>query len=111
MRKFFGSQFRLAQSRDFQHVFRRGRRYVKACLVVYVCPNSLEHSRLGAVVPKKVIALSTQRHRLKRIVRESFRLNQHRLAGYDVIVRVRSKPYTTALLWTTLEQVWHSIHP
>ena len=110
MRKFFNSQSRLAQSKDFQRAFREGRRFIKAHLVVYICPNQLDYARLGTIVPKKVVALSIQRHRLKRIVRESFRLNQNHLAGYDVIVRVRSKPYSTSLIWSSLEQIWYMIH-
>ena len=37
---------------------------------------------------KKRVRRATRRNRLKRLVRESFRENQHRLAGLDLVVIV-----------------------
>jgi ribonuclease P protein component len=39
--------------------------------------------RLGLVIGKKSVKLSVQRNRLKRLMRESFRLNQDSLVGWD----------------------------
>ena len=43
-------------------------------------------ARLGLAVSKKNCRAATGRNRIKRIVRESFRLNQAELAGLDVVV-------------------------
>lgn len=54
-------------------------------------PNGLDYSRLGMIVPKKILATAVARNRVKRLIRESFRLNQTALAGLDVVARIRSK--------------------
>jgi len=45
--------------------------------------------RLGLVIAKKNIRLAVQRNRLKRLIRETFRLKQEELAGLDIIVLAR----------------------
>jgi ribonuclease P protein component len=52
--------------------------------------NGIAQARLGLAVPKKHISKSVDRNRLKRIIRESFRLRQKLLEGKDVVVVVKS---------------------
>lgn len=54
-------------------------------------PNELQRPRLGLVIGKKNIRLAVQRNRIKRHIRESFRLHQHKLPSVDVIVLARSQ--------------------
>ena len=64
--------------------------------------------RLGMVITKKVAKLATQRNQIKRLIRESFRLNQQQLKGIDVMV-VAYKDITAlskAELRKHLEQTW-----
>ncbi|HCP56464.1 MAG: ribonuclease P protein component [Pseudomonadaceae bacterium] len=51
--------------------------------------NDLDHPRLGLVIGKKSVKLSVERNRLKRQIRESFRLNQENLVGWDIVVVAR----------------------
>ncbi|WP_447595490.1 ribonuclease P protein component [Aquipseudomonas campi] len=51
--------------------------------------NDLDHPRLGLVIGKKSVKLSVERNRLKRLIRNSFRLNQASLAGWDIVVVAR----------------------
>ena len=54
-------------------------------MVVYVCKNDLGFSRLGVVVSKRV-GKAVERNRVRRLVREAFRLSGDGLpVGYDVI--------------------------
>jgi len=53
--------------------------------------NNVELARLGLAVPKKHIHRAVERNRLKRIIRESFRLKQEKLKGNDIVVVVRNK--------------------
>jgi ribonuclease P protein component len=52
--------------------------------------NGINLARLGLAVPKKHIHRSVDRNRLKRIIRESFRLRQKQLEGKDVVVVVKN---------------------
>nr|WP_305087613.1 ribonuclease P protein component [Pseudomonas kuykendallii] len=51
--------------------------------------NDLDHPRLGLVIGKKSVKLSVERNRLKRQIRESFRLNQDSLVGWDIVIVAR----------------------
>ena len=54
-------------------------------LVIYVARNELGHTRLGLSVSRKV-GKAVLRNRIKRLLREAFRLCRHELpAGYDLI--------------------------
>ena len=58
-------------------------------LLMLARPNGLEEARLGLIVAKKNVRLAVKRNRIKRVVRESFRLNQQTLACVDVIFLAR----------------------
>lgn len=51
--------------------------------------NGINQARLGLAVPKKHIPRSVDRSKLKRIIRESFRLRKKQLAGNDIVVVVK----------------------
>lgn len=56
---------------------------------MYVLDNQLERNRLGISVRKKV-GNSVVRHRLTRLIRESYRLNESKFnQGFDIIVIAR----------------------
>ncbi len=59
-------------------------------LTVIARPNGKDVARLGLAVPKRQINRAVMRNRIKRIIRESFRYNQTRLAGLDLVVLVRA---------------------
>ncbi|MCD9460017.1 ribonuclease P protein component [Marinibactrum halimedae] len=51
--------------------------------------NTTGYPRLGIVVAKRNARKATERNRIKRLIRESFRLRQHQLPHLDVIVLAR----------------------
>ncbi len=64
-------------------------------MVVYVARNGLSGSRLGLSVGKRVGG-AVVRYRIKRLIREAFRLSQHELpAGLDIICVARTPPAAT----------------
>lgn len=86
----------LKKNRDFQLVYRTGTSYANRYLVMYVRENQLEKNRIGISVSKKV-GNSVVRHRLCRLVRESYRLNEKVFRrGLDIVVvaRVNAKERT-----------------
>lgn len=80
----------LKKNKDFQTVYRTGKSYGNTYLVMYVIPNHLRKNRIGISVSKKV-GNSIVRHRLARLIRESYRLNEDKfLCGYDIVVIARA---------------------
>lgn len=55
-----------------------------------LAPNGCDHARLGMIVPKRVLPRAVDRNRLRRLLREWFRLRQSELTGLDVIAQVKS---------------------
>ena len=79
----------LKKNRDFQYVYKNGKSYANRHLVMYVLDNGTNENRLGISVSKRV-GNSIVRHRLTRLVRESYRLNEQKfLCGKDIIVVVK----------------------
>lgn len=86
----FGREKRLLTPRQFKSVFDSpsGKAPGKNVLLL-ARANELDHPRLGLVIGKKSVKLSVERNRLKRLIRDSFRLNQSLLGGLDIVVVAR----------------------
>jgi ribonuclease P protein component len=86
----FGREKRLLTPRHFKAVFDSpsGKAPGKNVLLL-ARANDLDHPRLGLVIGKKSVKLSVERNRLKRVIRDSFRLNQESLGGLDIVVVAR----------------------
>ncbi|EET58899.1 ribonuclease P protein component [Marvinbryantia formatexigens DSM 14469] len=79
----------LKKNRDFQNVYRQGKSYANKYLIMYALQNAGTRNRLGISVSKKV-GNSVVRHRMTRLVRESYRLNESAFqGGFDFVVIVR----------------------
>lgn len=81
----------LKNSREFGFVYHHGKSYANKYLVMYMVENHLGKNRLGISVSKKV-GNSVVRHRLTRLIRESFRLHQDDFdrTGNDMVVIART---------------------
>jgi len=74
-----GRALRIKQGRDFARLKQAGQRAVNGCLIAnWLRLPGGSSSRLGVVVSRKVGG-SVVRSRVKRLLRESFRLHQHEL--------------------------------
>ncbi len=79
----------LKKNRDFQHVYRHGTSQSNRYLVMYVLENQYNKNRLGISVSKKV-GNSVVRHRVTRLIRESYRLNETAFdRNLDIVVIAR----------------------
>lgn len=80
----------LKKNRDFQHVYKEGKSCANKYLVMYIKENQSEQNRLGISVSKKV-GNSIIRHRLTRLIRESYRLHEDSFRrGLDIVVIARA---------------------
>ena len=79
----------LKKNRDFQQVYRHGTSQSNRYLVMYVLKNQYNKNRLGISVSKKV-GNSVVRHRVTRLIRESYRLNESAFdKSLDIVVIAR----------------------
>lgn len=107
----FPRSARLTHRKDFQRVFDHATKSGDACFTVLYTGNQQDHTRLGLVITKKGTKRAVDRNRIKRIVRESFRLNQHRLGMLDIVVLARNstKERTNQQLFASLEKHWNRL--
>lgn len=78
------------KNKDFQIVYKKGKSYANKYLVMYILENYTEENRLGISVSKKV-GNSVVRHRITRLIRESYRLQESRFQnGFDIVVIART---------------------
>ena len=79
----------LKKNKDFQLVYKCGKSYANKYLVMYIKENNTGKNRLGISLSKKV-GNSILRHRLTRLIRESYRLQEDRFrCGIDIVVIAR----------------------
>lgn len=79
----------LKKNSDFQKVYHSGKSFANKYLVVYILKNETQKNRLGISVSKKV-GNSVVRHRLTRLLRESYRLQEDRFQdGFDIVIIAR----------------------
>ena len=87
-----------ALSPNFSNTLKRSDfSYRSATISIKGKRNNLEHPRLGCSIPKRGTRLASRRNRLKRIVKESFRLKALQLPFMDVIVLVQKEPQDEVL--------------
>lgn len=80
----------LRNNNDFKAVYSAKRSYANRLLVVYILENGTDTNRIGVSVSRKV-GNSIVRHRLARLIRESFRLHSDEvLRGFDIVIVARS---------------------
>lgn len=76
----------LRKNNSFQAVYRTGKSYANRSMVLYVLPNDGDNRKIGFAAGKR-LGNAVIRNRVKRLLREAYRLNQHKLsAGFDLIL-------------------------
>ena len=80
----------LKKNMDFQNVYKNGKSYANKYLVMYILENNLDRNRIGISVSKKV-GNSVIRHRITRLIRESYRLQEEMFnSSLDIVVIARA---------------------
>ena len=83
------AQLRLRRKSDFDVAYARGRRLGDGFFTVIALRNEWGAPRLGLAVAVRVAGGAVRRNRLRRLIRESFRLHQASLPALDLVVSAR----------------------
>ncbi len=104
----FEREKRLLCNAQFGEVVQRKRFVHGDYFTFYGIKNSVAVARLGITVSKRVDKRAVQRNRIKRQVRESYRLNQHELVALDIVVlaRVGASEHENGALREELDWLW-----
>lgn len=107
----FDRRYRLLRSTDFDNVFRQSQRSADRFFTVLYRPNSLNMPRLGFAISRKKVRHAVDRNRLKRLVRESFRLRSTTLPPVDLVVLARdaAKGAANPELFSSLTRHWSNL--
>ena len=85
IRFFFKKREKLKKRSDFDRAFKQGKSVGGRTIVLYFPPNQSGFPRAGFIASKKVSRKAVERNRAKRLMREVFRLNKHRLKAFDIV--------------------------
>ena len=79
----------LKSSYEFEHVMKKGKWFAGDLMSIYVISNNSKCNMLGIAVGKKFSKSSVKRNRVRRLIKEAYRLNE------DII----SKGYLIVIVW------------
>ena len=96
---------------EFKRAYAAGKRLGNEFFTINAQPNGLSSPRLGMSIPARILRRAVDRNRLRRLVRESFRVHQLSLPPFDIVIGVRAGVLTAdnACLRSSLEKLWHKI--
>jgi ribonuclease P protein component len=102
---------RILKHSDFLRISRCGIKLQNGYFVVLFCPGRFKRTRLGVTVSKKV-GNAVERNRIKRIFREYFRLNRHKITGFwdiNIIAKKEAAGLTSDLALLSLQKIFYKI--
>jgi ribonuclease P protein component len=99
---------RVRKAAEYQAVFATAQRSADDFFTILYRASESSTPRLGFAISAKRIRTAVARNRLRRLIRETFRLAQGQLAGLDVvaIAREQATRADNATLRASLRQHW-----
>jgi len=107
----FGSDLRLRSKLQFDAIYAGGRRIDDRFFGLRIKSNGLAHPRVGLAVAVKTAGSGVARNRIRRLIRESFRLAQHTLPAVDIVVAAKfpAREAPPAQLRASLATLWQRV--
>lgn len=112
----FRKHQRILKNRDFRRMYASQQRGGTALFTYHVMPDQNSHdkqqcSKLGVTVSKKVSKAAVHRNRIKRQVKEFYRLNQHDLTSTSLVITAKRgcAEASDEQRWAELAQLWEKV--
>ncbi|HRQ64582.1 MAG TPA: ribonuclease P protein component [Xanthomonadaceae bacterium] len=102
---------RLTRRGDFDHAFKSGQRFHTRCFRVHYCDAPADTARLGITLSRKVARRAHDRNRMKRLVRETFRLARPGLPPLDLVLLAKPELKSAGedALKADLDMLWQRV--
>ena len=106
----FTKSQRLLKKSDYDAVFKKAKKIGSISFTLLCHTNMLGHARLGLIIPKRTVNKAHNRNRIKRLIREQFRLKEN-LPAFDIIVLAKNgaDKIEQSLLIDQLETIWNKL--
>ena len=89
----FPREYRLTEKRQFDAVLSGRTIQLRCgCFRLYATDNRESGARLGLIVGKRQLKRAVDRNRVKRVLRETFRVNRSTLPAVDIVVQLADRP-------------------
>jgi ribonuclease P protein component len=107
----FRAGSRLRRKLEFDAIYASGRRIDDRYFGLRVKPNDLRYPRLGLAVAIKTAGNAVERNRIRRVIREMFRLAQHELPAVDIVVAAKfpAREAPAPALRASLATLWQRV--
>jgi ribonuclease P protein component len=107
----FSRELRLLTPTHFEYVFSNAIPSVSPQVTILARFNNSNNPRLGITLAKKRVKYAHERNRLKRVIRESFRLERYSFPNIDIVVVGKSglDKMTNQELFSLLSKLWKKL--
>ncbi len=107
----FSRELRLLTPTHFEYVFSKAIPSVSPQLTLLARYNNSDNPRLGITLAKKRVKHAHDRNRLKRVIRESFRLQRQSFPNIDIVVvgKTGLDKLSNQELFSLLSKLWKKL--